>query len=89
MLNNSIIKEEKILNEKIALLDNLYMQIKIHHEREEYSKAFEVYKEVAVAQKEFNAIQEKLRFYKAARRLNREGILIEVVKKGNEALAMG
>ena len=89
MVNNSIFKTEIMLKEKIAHLDNLYMQIKIHHEREDYPKAFEVYKEVAVAQKEFNAIQEKLRFYKAARRLNREGILIEVVKKGNEALAMG
>lgn len=45
---NKILKtsQKRNLEEEIAALDNLYIQIKLHHERREFEKAILLFREV-------------------------------------------
>ena len=71
--------------DKVAMqLDNYYVQIKLHHERQEYSKALEIFSIVGPLQRQAVQLQEKLRLYRAIEEMNRQGILIKRVRKIDE-----
>ena len=71
--------------DRVAMqLDNYYVQIKLHHERHEYSKALEIFATIGPLQQKAVQLQEKLRFYRAIEEMNRQGILIKRVKRVDE-----
>ena len=40
------ISQKRNLEEEIAALDNLYIQIKLHHERQDFEKAYQLFAKV-------------------------------------------
>lgn len=71
--------------DRIAIqLDNYYVQIKLHHERQEYRKALEIFSIVGPLQRQAVQLQEKLRLYRTIEEMNRQGILIKRVKRVDE-----
>lgn len=89
MLKASKVDVKDAIKTKIAQLDHLYMQIKIQHEKAEYRKSALLFKEVHVVQRQLEQLQEKVKLYETIERLNGEGILVGVVKKPNESMAVG
>lgn len=79
-MQNEIKKIKVQINEKIAQLDNLYVQIKIHHEQGNFFKAFEVFDRVREVQREFEQLDARLKLYTAASNLLCKGIKVKVVK---------
>lgn len=84
-MQNKIIELRKQLDEVLMQLDNYYVQIKLHHERAEYEKAFDIYKNIDPLLQQSIQLQNKIDFYRAAQNLNRDGIFNKVVKRVNEA----
>lgn len=78
-LQNEIQEIKMQINIKIAQLDNLYVQIKIHHEGN-YFKAFEVFDRVREVQRDFEKLDARLRLYTTASNLFIKGIKAKVVK---------
>ena len=71
-------------------LDNYYVQIKLHHEREEYRKALEIFAIISPLQKRAVQLQEKLRLYRKIEEMNQQGIFVKRVRKVDEtSFALG
>lgn len=56
--NNS---QKQNLDEEIAALDNLYTQIKLHHERREFEKAILLFREVTKRNERILELKEESR----------------------------
>lgn len=56
--NNS---RKRNLEEEIAALDNLYIQIKLHHERRDFEKAFPLFAEVTKRNERILELKEQSR----------------------------
>ena len=65
-------------------LDNYYVQIKIHHEREMYHKALEIFSIISPLQKRASQLQEKLRRFRKIEEMKQQGIFVKRVKKVDE-----
>ena len=83
-MENSIFKVREQLDIVSKQLDNYYVQIQLHHERKDYSKALEVFAIIGPLQQRAVKLQERLRFYRMIEELNRQGILAERVYRVNE-----
>ena len=55
------ISQKRNLEEEIAALDNLYIQIKLHHERQEFEKAILLFREVTKRNERILEMKEQLR----------------------------
>lgn len=84
-MTQAIIDLRKQLDEVLMQLDNYYVQIKLHHERAEFGKAFDIYKNISPLLQRSIQLQNKIDLYRTAENLNRKGILTRTVKRVNEA----
>ena len=55
------ISQKRNLEEEIAALDNLYIQIKLHHERKDFEKAYELFAEVSKRNERILELKEQSR----------------------------
>ncbi len=55
------ISQKRNLEEEIAALDNLYIQIKLHHERQDFEKAYQLFAEVSKRNERILELKEQSR----------------------------
>lgn len=80
-LQNKIETIEMLLESKVAELDTIYVQIKIHHDSSNYHESFKLYDLLPKIKHDFEVLESKLRLYKEVSNLNRIGIPAKVVKR--------
>jgi len=88
LVTERIAEAKQAIEQEVACLDNIYVQIKLHHERRDFEKAARLFADVRKSNERIGQLKKRLEFYQSVGKLVAEGILVEVVKKADENLAM-